>query len=111
MKEKGQLQAGPKIAERGKAAGARTERERAYIAAVGKLYSDFDRTPQQGRFIAYRAAMQQIAGKYPADVEGQIFYALALAASEEPTDKTYAGSRKKILILRNKGRCFRLRFE
>src|ERR1700722_17416146 len=94
MKEKGQLQAGRKIAERGKAAGARTERERAYIAAVCKLYSDFERTPQQARLIAYRDAMQQIAGKYPEDVEGQIFYALALAASEEPTDKTYAGRLK-----------------
>ena len=94
MKEKGQLQAGRKIAERGKAAGARTERERAYIAAVGKLYSDFERTPQQARLVAYRDAMQQIAGKYPEDVEGQIFYALALAASEEPTDKTYAGRLK-----------------
>src|ERR1700722_8717934 len=82
------------IAYWGKAAGARTERERAYIAAVGKLYSDFERTPQQARLIAYRDAMQQIAGKYPEDVEGQIFYALALAASEEPTDKTYAGRLK-----------------
>jgi hypothetical protein len=99
MKDKGQLQAGRESAERGKAAGAKTERERAYIAAVGKLYSDFESTPQQARLIAYRDAMGELAAKYPEDHEAQIFYALALAASEEPTDKTYAGRLKAGAIL------------
>ena len=44
MKDKGQLQAGLESAERGKAAGAKTERERAYIAAVSRLYSKFEST-------------------------------------------------------------------
>ncbi len=99
MKDKGQLQAGRESAERGKAAGAKTERERAYIAAVGKLYSNFESTPQQARLIAYRDAMGEVAAKYPEDHEAQIFYALALAASEEPTDKTYAGRLKAGAIL------------
>ena len=99
MKDKGQLQAGRESAERGKAAGAKTERERAYIAAVGKLYSNFESTPQQARLIAYRDAMGEVAGKYPEDHEAQIFYALALAASEEPTDKTYAARLKAGAIL------------
>ena len=99
MKDKGQLQAGRESAERGKAAGAKTERERAYIAAVGKLYSDFESTPQQARLISYRDAMGEVAAKYPRDHEAQIFYALALAASEEPTDKTYAGRLKAGAIL------------
>ena len=99
MKDKGQLQAGRGSAERGTAVGAKTERERAYIAAVGKLYRDFESTPQQSRLIAYRDAMGEVAAKYPEDHEAQIFYALALAASEEPTDKTYAGRLKAGAIL------------
>jgi len=99
MKDKSQLQAGRENAERGKTVGAKTERERAYLAAVGKLYSDFESTPQQARLIAYRDAMGEVAAKYPEDYEAQIFYSLALAASEDPADKTYAGRLKAGAIL------------
>lgn len=91
IKDKSQLVAGRESAERGKATGAKTERERAYIAAVGKLYNDFESTPQQARLAAYRDAMGEVAAKYPEDHEAQIFYALAIAAGEDPADKTYAG--------------------
>jgi hypothetical protein len=91
MKDKGQLQAGSDSAEHGRILGANTERERAYIAAVGKLYGDYQSTPQRARVIAYRDAMREVAAKYPEDHEAQIFYALALAASEDPADTTYAG--------------------
>ena len=99
MKDKGQLQAGRESVERGKTTGAKTERERAYLAAVGKLYGDFENTPQRTRLIAYRDAMQEVAEKYPGDHEAQIFYALAIAASEDPADKTYAGRLKAGAIL------------
>jgi hypothetical protein len=90
MKDRGQLRLGRESAERGKIVGAKTDRERAYIAAVGKLYSDFENTQQQARLVAYRDAMRDVAAKYPEDHEARIFYALALAASEDPADKTYA---------------------
>jgi hypothetical protein len=99
MKDKSQLQAGRESAEGGKTAGAKTERERAYVAAVGKLYSDYENTPQRARLIAYRDAMGEVAAKYPEDHESQIFYALAIAASEDPADKTYAGRLKAGAIL------------
>src|SRR3984893_12704246 len=99
MKDKGQLQAGRESAERGKTRGTKTERERAYLAAAGKLYSDFESTPQRTRLLAYRDAIREVAAKYPEDHEAQIFYALALAASEDPADKTYAGRRKAGAIL------------
>ena len=91
MKDKGQLQAGSDSAEHGRILSANTERERAYIAAVGKLYGDYQSTPQRARVIAYRDAMREVSAKYPEDHEAQIFYALALAAAEDPADKTYAG--------------------
>jgi len=99
MKDKSQMQAGQESAERGKALGAKTERERAYIAAVGNLYSGYENTPQLTRLIAYRDAMGEVAAKYPEDHEAQIFYALAIAASEDPADKTYAGRLKAGAIL------------
>lgn len=99
MKDPGQLQAGRESAERGLATSAKTERERAYIAAVRKLYSNFENTPQPARVLAYRDAMGQVAAKYPADHEAQIFYALAIAAAEDPSDKTYAGRLKAGAIL------------
>ena len=98
-KDKSQLQAGHESAERGKTVGAKTERERAYIAAAGKLYNDYESTPQRARLVAYRDAMADVAAKYPEEHEAQIFYALALAASEDPADKTYADRLKAGAIL------------
>ena len=99
MKDQGQLQAGRKSAARGNTVGTKTERERAYLAAVGKLYSDYESMPQGARLLAYRDAMGEIAAKYPEDHEALIFYALAIAASEDPADKTYAGRLKAGAIL------------
>jgi tetratricopeptide (TPR) repeat protein len=99
LKSAAQMQDGRRAAEQGQAIGAKTDRERAYITAVSKLYVDFEKTPQQLRLLAYRDAMGAVAAEYPQDHEAAIFYALALAASEEPTDKTYASRLKAGAIL------------
>ena len=99
QKDKDQLRLGRQNAERGKGLGAKTERERAYLAAVGKLYSDFEGTPQQVRVLAYRNAMADVAAKYPDDHEAQIFYALALVVAEDPGDKSYTDRLKAGTIL------------
>src|SRR5215469_14883483 len=99
LKDRGQLRAGLDSAQHGKALGAKTERERAYIAAVEKLYIDIETVSQSARLVAYRDAMAAVATHYPEDHEAQIFYALALAAAEEPTDKTYSARLKAGAIL------------
>ena len=99
MKDTGQLQSGRESAERGKAIAVQTERESAYISAVANLYQHFESTAQQARLIAYRDAMGELAARNPEDHEAQIFYALAIAASEDPADKTYAGRLKAGAIL------------
>jgi hypothetical protein len=99
QKNPGQLQLGRQSAARGKELGAKTDRERSYLASVGKLYADFESTPQQVRLLAYRDAMGEVAAKYPQDHEAQIFYALALAVAEDPGDKTYADRLKAGAIL------------
>lgn len=99
MKDQRQLQSGRESLGLGETTGAKTERERAYISAVGALYADFEHTSQQARLVAYRDAMSKVAAQYPGDHEAQIFYALAIAASEDPSDKTYEGRLKAGAIL------------
>ena len=67
-----------------------SERERGYIAAVGRLYQDHERVDQPTRILAYEQAMRALAREHPADTEATIFHALSLAASAPPTDKTFA---------------------
>lgn len=88
-KDPTQLQLGRQSAERGIALGAKTERERDYLSAVGKLYSNYENTSQQARLLAYRDSMAAVAGKYSEDREAQIFYALAIAVTADPGDVTY----------------------
>jgi hypothetical protein len=99
QKPRSQLQLGQQSAEQGQQLGAKTERERDYLAAVGKLYADFDHTSQPVRLLAYRDAMGNVAAKYPDDHEAQIFYALALAFAANPNDKSYADQLKAGAIL------------
>lgn len=90
LKAASQLREGQLAATRAIALSARSDRERAYIAAVSRLYADFERTPQQTRLGRYRDGMAEVARRYPKDHEAAIFYALALAASADPGDKTYS---------------------
>lgn len=71
-------------------ASTTSPRERGYIGAVSQLYDDYTRKDQRTRLVAYETAMRDLATAFPADTEATIFYALALAASAPPTDKTYA---------------------
>jgi hypothetical protein len=84
------LKAGRDAVEKGRAAGAKTERERAFIDAVARLFTDFETLNQRTRALAYRDAMKQVAARYPDDAEAAAFYALSLASSQDPTDMTYA---------------------
>jgi hypothetical protein len=86
-----QLDAGRGAVERGRRASTHaTARERAYIDAVGQLYARYDSVPQRDRVVAYERAMLQVAQTNPDDSEAQIFHALAMLASADPADKTYA---------------------
>jgi tetratricopeptide (TPR) repeat protein len=75
---------------RGRTVGSKTERERAYLDAVALLYTDASTIDQRTRFAAYRDAMHKLVLANPDDIEASIFYALALAMSADPSDKTYA---------------------
>jgi hypothetical protein len=76
-----------------------SEREQGYIHAVAQLYDDFDHKDQRTRVVAYEHAMNELSMRQPADTEALVFYAISLAASAPPTDKTYANQLKAGSIL------------
>ena len=99
IRQPAQLQAGLAAVQEGERIGAKTERERAYLAAVAKLYVDGATVDQRTRVLAYERAMGALAATYKDDREASIFWALSLAISALPTDKTYANQLKAAAIL------------
>jgi hypothetical protein len=93
------LQDGLAAAETAQKIGAKSERERDYIAAVMLLYKDADTLDHRARTLAYEKAMERIYTKYPKDLEAAAFYALAVDQTALPTDKTYANQLKAAAIL------------
>ena len=84
---------------KGKSIGAKTQRERDYLDALGACTTTMTRStiarasrPMPGRWNNLRM-------RYPNDDEAQIYYALALNISAPPTDKTYANQLKGADIL------------
>ena len=78
---------------------AGTARERAYVAALACFYRGWDHVDHRTRALAYEHAMQQLYADFPADTEAAIFYALALDATLQYSDKTYAQQRRAGAIL------------
>jgi tetratricopeptide (TPR) repeat protein len=74
--------------------GAKTQRERDYIAALGTFFKDWDTADHRQRAIALKEAMEALAARYPDDDEAQILCALVLDATALPSDKTYANQLK-----------------
>ena len=99
IKTPAQLEAGRAAIARARTIGAKTDRERDYIAAAERLFADFETIDQRTRLLAYRDAMSDLAARYADDPEASAFYALALAASNDPTDQTYASLIKAGAIL------------
>jgi tetratricopeptide (TPR) repeat protein len=95
------LKAGVAAMAAARAAGAKTERERDYIEALGVYYDKSDTLDHVTRFVAFEKAMADLAAKYPKDREASIFYALTLngVALALPPDKTYARQNKAGAIL------------
>jgi hypothetical protein len=77
----------------------KSQRETDYINAVAAYYKDWDQTGPHTRSVNFGKAMEQVHIKYPGDKEAAIFYALALDAAADPTDKSYANQKKAGTLL------------
>jgi tetratricopeptide (TPR) repeat protein len=85
--------------ERGRAIGAKTQRERDYIEAIGAYYDHFAERLQGARMQSVADAFEALAKRYQDDDEAQIFSAIYLTASQSPADKSYTRARKAAAIL------------
>ncbi len=93
------LAEGAAAVDRAKAANAKTQRERDYVAAIETFYRDADKVEHRTRAVAYERAMADLTARYPSDPEAAIFYALALNITLNPNDKTYANQLKAAAVL------------
>jgi tetratricopeptide (TPR) repeat protein len=85
--------------ERGRAIGPKTERERFYIEAVAEYYDRFNDRSPGARMKLLANAFEIVAKRFPDDDEAQIFYAIYLTATQQPTDKTFSAALKAAQIL------------
>ena len=81
-----ELARGAAAAARAASMGAGTERERAYVGAIGAFYRGADRIDHRTRALAYRDAMEKLAADFPGDHEARILHALAILGSAAPGD-------------------------
>ena len=85
--------------QKGKAVGAKTQRERDYIDALLTFYTDYDKVDHRTRVQSYLKAMEALATRYADDDEAQIACAITLNVAASPADKTYANQLKGAAIL------------
>lgn len=76
-----------------------TARERAYIDALEQFYASNDTSTHQRRAEAYAERMQAVYRQNLDDPEAAVFYALALLATQDPRDKSYANTFKAAALL------------
>jgi hypothetical protein len=93
------LRRGWEAIQKARAAPQRTAREHDWIEAMAVFFQDYDHVAQRDRTLAYEAAMERLAAKYPDDDEAEIFYALAINEAVDLSDKTYARQLKAGAIL------------
>ena len=94
-----ELRSGSAAALEAKRVGARTQRERDYIAAIETFYQNADKLDHRTRALAYEKVMEQLHLRYPKDDEAAVFYSLSLLGTALPTDKTYSNQKKAAGIL------------
>lgn len=90
---------GQKAIQRAAELGAKSERERGFIHALGLIYADSNYSTYPARALSYERAMGAIATANAKDVESQVLYALALLANASPADKTHGWQKQAVDLL------------
>jgi hypothetical protein len=85
---------GAAAAEKAKTAKKATPRERKYVNAIAAYYTDADKLSPRERAMKYQQAMGALSESEPKDTEAQILFALALDATADPKDKTFANQKR-----------------
>lgn len=98
---KDELEKGSKIIALARSLKSDDERASDYLEAAAKMYDDWSTLSHSERIKKFEQAAERVYQKYPADKEAAIFYALALRAASDPTDKTFLKQRKAGEILKS----------
>jgi hypothetical protein len=94
-----QEQEGWAAVQRAKQLGARTQRERDYIAAVEIVFKDHATVPFNKRAANYEQALEQLHTRYPQDSEAAVLYAYWLQVTADRNDLTHARQLQSARIL------------
>ena len=94
-----QAQQAKEAIERGRAIGAKTERERLFIDAVAQYYDRFAERAHGARLKSLSDAFESVAKRFPEDDEAQVFSAIYLTATQDPTEQTFASALRAAAIL------------
>ena len=76
-----ELEKGRAALAKARAAGAKSQRERDYIAALDVFYGDSGKLDHKTRALGYSDALGQLHQRYPDDREAAVFHALSLVAA------------------------------
>jgi tetratricopeptide (TPR) repeat protein len=93
------LKKGSSVIALARSLDSKSTRESDYLEAIATIYDQWDKLDYQTRALKFEKASEEIYKKYPEDKEAAIFYALALRATAEPTDKSFRNQRKAGEIL------------
>lgn len=85
---------GQALVNKAKSRGQKTERERAYIAAVEAYYAKGWNRDETANLASFEQGWENVYQQFPEDPEAACFYALAHLATADPADKTYAKQRR-----------------
>ena len=72
----------------------KSARESDYLEAIATIYDQWSTLDYRTRLLKFEKASQKLFEKYPDDKEAAIFYALALGAAADPSDKTFRNQKK-----------------
>ena len=89
-----ELEKGAKAIAIAQSLGGKSNIESNYIDAIAQFYKDRSKVDHTTRSLAYTKAMENIYKQYPDNKEAAILYSLALTATADPADKTFANQKK-----------------
>lgn len=84
-----ELKIGAKAAEIAGSIKPKSNRETEYIDAISSFYQNWQQSDHHTRSLNFEKGMAKVYKDFPEDKEATIFYALALDAAADPTDKTF----------------------
>lgn len=95
-----ELAKGRSAVAKAQAAGAKSQRERDYVAAIAAFYKDSETVDHKARSLAYNDAMARLHRAYPGDREAGVLYALSqVAAGTFDNDPEFVREKSAAAIL------------